>query len=93
MDILYRDSESEQHPTAESDDSDNIPLCTRLPCKITPSELHSTLGDNTTKIVKKKRIVAGKSMARKAKEPRPTLAPQWDIILEPSSTIHLTQSQ
>ena len=46
----------------------------------------STIGDNTTKIIYNKRNVARKSIARKTKEPRNTLAPQWNIIQDGTIT-------
>ena len=48
--------------------------------KITPSEIHFTLGDKTTKYIRTRKNIARKSLARKTKEPRHTLAPQWNII-------------
>ena len=70
---------------SESDNSEEIPLArnqnnstpTR---KILPSEIQFTLGDKTTKYIKTRKNVARKSLARKSKEPRHTLAPQWNII-------------
>ena len=47
---------------------------------ITPSEIHFTLGDKTTKYIRTRKNIARKSLARKTKEPRHTLAPQWNII-------------
>ena len=68
-----------------SDDSENVPLATtsrttKSPRKIYPSEIHFTIGDKTKKYKKTRRNVARKSLARKTKEPRNTLAPQWNII-------------
>ena len=68
-----------------SDDSENVPLAstsrtTKSPRKIYPSEIHFTIGDKTTKYIKTRKNVARKSLARKTKEPRNTLAPQWNII-------------
>ena len=62
-----------------------MPLRPRSPRKITPSEIHFTIGDKTTKLVVNKRNVAKKKITRKTKEPRSTLAPQWNII--PDGTI------
>ena len=64
----------------DSDDTKNQPLCSKSPRKISPSEIHFSIGDKTTKIKYNKRNVARKSIARKTKEPRNTLAPQWNII-------------
>ena len=69
----------------DSDDSENIPLSLTKPRKISPSELHFSIGDKTTKIVYNKKNVARKTIMRKTKEPRQTLAPQWNII--PDGTI------
>ena len=71
--------EATPHTQIDSYDSENRPPVTKSPSKITPSELHFSIGDKTTKI-HKKRNVARKSIARKTKEPRNTLAPQWNII-------------
>ena len=64
-----------------SDDSENRPLATtsraaKSPRKIYPSEIHFTIGDKTTKYIKTRKNIARKSLARKTKEPRNTLAPQ-----------------
>ena len=90
LDISYKDPENPNPINIESDESDNVPLrqCTssqKSPRKITPSELHFTIGDKTTKIIANKRNIARKTLTRKAKEPRPTLAPQLNII--PDGTI------
>ena len=74
-----------------SDDSENVPLATtsrttKSPRKIYPSEIHFTIGDKTTKYIKTRRNVARKSLARKTKEPRNTLAPQWIIIQDGTIT-------
>ena len=68
-----------------SDGSENRPLATtsrasKSPRKIYPSEIHFTIGDKTTKYIKTRKNVARKSLSRKTKEPRNTLAPQWNII-------------
>ena len=70
---------------SDSDNSENIPLAKnrKIPTptrKIIPSEIHITLGDKTTKYIKTRKNIARKSPARKTKEPRHTLAPQWNII-------------
>ena len=44
--------------------------------KILPSEIQFKLGDKTAKYIKTRKKVARKSLARKTKEPRHTLAPQ-----------------
>ena len=49
------------------------------------AELHFSIGDKTTKIVYNKKNVARKTTKQKTKEPRPTLAPQWNKI--PDGTI------
>ena len=69
----------------DSDNSENVPLARNKPSytpsrKITPSEIHFTLGDKTTKYIRTRKNIARKSLARKTKEPRHTLAPQWNII-------------
>ena len=74
-----------------SDDSENVPLATtprttKSPRKIYASEIHFTIGDKTTKCIKTRRNVARKSLARKTKEPRNTLAPQWNIIQDGTIT-------
>ena len=69
----------------DSDDSENQPLITKSPSKVTHSELHFSIGDKTKKIIYNKRNVARKSIARKTIEPINTLAPQWNII--PDGTI------
>ena len=70
---------------SDSDNSENIPLARnqKIPTptrKIIPSEIHFTLGDNTTKYIKTRKNIARKLFARKTKEPRHTLAPQLNII-------------
>ena len=87
LDIQYKQDEN---PTSasqqiDSDDSENLPLIRSSPSKISPSEIHFSIGDKTTKIIYNKKNVARKSIARKTKEPRNTLAPQWTII--PDGTI------
>ena len=69
----------------DSEDSENLPLAQLQPSKISRSELHFSIGDTTTKIIYNKKNVARKTIMRKAREPRPTLAPQWNII--PDGTI------
>ena len=68
------------------EDSENQPLISKSPSKIRPSELHFPIGDKTTKIIYNKRNVARKSIARKTKEPRNTLLPQWNIIQDGTIT-------
>ena len=70
----------------DSDDSENQPLISKSPSKISPSELHFSMGDKTTKIIYNKRNKARKSIARKTKEPINTLAPQWNIIQDGTIT-------
>ena len=85
LDIAYKEPENPTPISIDSDESDNMPLRPRSPRKITPSEIHFTIGDKTSKLVVNKRNVAKKTITRKTKEPRPTLAPQWNII--PDGTI------
>ena len=70
---------------SDSDNSQNIPLArnqnnSTTTRKIFPSEIRFTLGDKSTKNTKTRKNIARKSLARKTKEPRQTLAPQWNII-------------
>ena len=69
----------------DSEDFENLPLAQSQPRKIPPSEIHYSIGDKTTKLIYNKKNVARKTIIRKAKEPRPTLPPQWTII--PDGTI------
>ena len=87
LDIQYKEDEN---PTSasqqiDSDDSENFPLSRSSPSKISSSEIHFSIGDKTTKIIYNKKNVRGKSIARKTKEARNTLAPQWTIL--PDGTI------
>ena len=83
---------SRENPESiQSDDSKNVPLALTpkakdSPRKIYPSEIHFTLGDKTTKFIKSRKNIARKSLARKTKEPRHTLAPQWNIIQDGTIT-------
>ena len=43
----------------------NLPLSRRSPRRISPSEIHFSIGDKTTKIIYNKKNVARKSIARK----------------------------
>ena len=88
LDIQYKQDSSQGIPATQidSDDSENCLLVTRSPSKITPSEFHFSIGDETTKIIYNQRNVARKSIARKTKEPRNTLAPQWNIISDGTIT-------
>ena len=83
LEIQYKDPEPDN--LDESDESDNLRLRNRSPRNMTPSEIHFTLVDKTTKNILKKRNVAGKSIVRKAKETLPTLPPHWNLI--PDGTI------
>ena len=85
LDIACKEPENPTPISIDSDESDKMPLRPRSPRKITPSEIHFTIGDKTTKILVNKRNVARKTITRKTKEPRPTLALQWNII--PNGTI------
>ena len=87
LDIQYKQDEN---PTTssqqiDSNDSENLPLSRSSPRKISPSEIHCSIRNKTTKIKYYKKNVARKSIARKTKEPRNTLAPQWTKI--PDGTI------
>ena len=75
QDIAYKEPENPTAIIIDSDKFNNMPLRPRSPRKITPSEIHFTIDDKTTKLVVNKRNVAKKTITRKAKEPRPTLAP------------------
>ena len=90
LDIQYNRENTQSIPLTQidSDDSENQPLSTKSPSKITASELHFSIGDKTTKIIYNKRNVARKSIARKTKEPRNILAPQWNIIQDGTITIY-----
>ena len=87
LDIQYKQDENltASPQQIDSDDSENLPLSRSSPRKISPSEIHFAIADKTTKIIYNKKNVARKSIARKTKEPRNTLAPQWTII--PDRTI------
>ena len=85
LDIAYKEPENPTPISIDCDESDNMPLRPRSPLKITPSEFHFTIGDKTTKLIVNKRNVGKKTITRKTKEPRPTLAPQLNII--PDGTI------
>ena len=53
LDIQYRtDATSSASPQRiDSDDSENLPLSRNSPRKISPSEIHFSIGDKTTKII------------------------------------------
>ena len=87
LDIQYKPSATNTNtpPEIDSDDSENVPLINTPSRKIRPSELHFSIGDHTTKIVYHKKNIARKTVMRKAEEPRPTLASQWNLI--PDGTI------
>ena len=85
FDIAYTEPDTSLPANIESDESDNRPLQAPATRKLTHSEIHFTQGEKTTKIIVNKRNMARKTIKRKAKEPRPTLAPQWNII--PDETI------
>ena len=86
LDIQYKPSATNPTtpPEIDSDDSENVPLINTPTRKIKLSELHLSIEDHTPKILYNKNI-ARKTIMRKAKEPRPTLASQWNII--PDGTI------
>ena len=73
-------------PEIEPEDSENVPLMNTPTRKIKPSELHFSIGDQTTKTVYNKKNIARKTIKRKTKEPRPTLASQWNIIPDGTTT-------
>ena len=80
-----------QPQVISNDDSESVPLALaprrqKSPRKIYPSEIHFTIGDKTTKFIKTRKNIARKSLARKTKEPRHTLAPQWNIIQDGTIT-------
>ena len=80
-----------QPEVISSDDSENValaiaPKTQKSQRKIYPSEIHFTIGDKTTKFIKTRKNIARKSLARKTKEPRHTLAPQWNIIQDGTIT-------
>ena len=80
-----------QPEVISSDDLENVPLAIapktqKSPRKIHPSEIHFTIGDTTTKFIKTRKNIAQKLLARKTKEPRHTLAPQWNIIQDGTIT-------
>ena len=79
----------DQQEVINSDDSENMPLALPprkkdSPSKIYPPEIHFTIGDKA-KVIKSRKNVARKSLA-KTKEPRHTLAPQWNIIQDGTIT-------
>ena len=88
LDIQYKPTASNPTtpPEIDSDDSENVPLINTPTRKIKPSELHFSIGDHTTKIVSNKKNIARKTIMRKAKETRPTLASQWNIIQDGTIT-------
>ena len=55
VDIAYQDTETPSPISIESNESDNMPLRSHSPRKITPSEIHFTLSGKTTKIIVNKR--------------------------------------
>ena len=59
-DIANREPKASFPINIDSDESDNRPLRVYSPRKITPSEMHFTLGDKTIKIIVNKRNVARK---------------------------------
>ena len=84
-----------QYNTPENSDaeSDTIPLARQRqskrkqisPIKIRPDKLGITFGDKTSVLLNKRKQVAGKTLMRRAPEPRGTLKPLWNII--PDGTI------
>ena len=91
--IISPTGSHQQLEVISSDDSENVPLASaprtsKSPRKIYPSEIHFTIGDKTTKFIKTRKNVARKSLARKTKEPRHTLASQWNITQDGTITNH-----
>ena len=69
----------------DSENLENIPIARNqnnsTPTReLLPSEIHFTLGDKATKYIKTRKNLSRKSLATKTKEPRHTLAPQWNIF-------------
>ena len=56
------------------------------PIKKIPDKLMLTFGDKTTTITNTRKQVARKTLARRAPEPRGTLKPLWNIILDGTIT-------
>ena len=90
IDLQYRSD------AISDSDSDNQPLAIKQPSisakrkhnsstRIIPDKLSITFGDNASVLVKSKKQVARKTIMRRAKEPRGTLKPLWNII--PDGTI------
>ena len=61
LDIAYKYPETPIPTNIESDESDNMPPRSHSPRKISPSEIHFTLGDKTTKIIVKEILHAKQS--------------------------------
>ena len=80
-----------QPEVISSNDSENVPLALaprtqKSPRKIYPSEIHFTIGDKTTKFIKTRKTKHKYLLQEKQKEPRHTLAPQWNIIQDGTIT-------
>ena len=90
MDIQYQpqqnmDTDSDEEPLATKHATTAQKRKTSSPIKIVPDKPSITFGDKTSVIVRSKNQVARKTIMRRAKEPRGTLKPMWNII--PDGTI------
>ena len=90
MDIQYQpqqnmDTDSDEEPLATKHATKAQKRKTSSPIKIVPDKLSIIFGDKTSVIVRSKNQVARKTIMRRAKEPRGTLKPMWNII--PDGTI------
>ena len=97
LDIQYNEEQQEESPgmsqELDSEDSENAPCFSQKsasdktsPLKLTPSKLETTFGDKTQKVILDKKNVARKAIAHRAPEPRGTLKPLWNIILDRTIT-------
>ena len=89
-DIQYQpqqntDSDSDEEPLATKRATTAQKRKTISPIKIVPDKLSISSGDKTSVIVRSKNKVARKTIMRRAKEPRGTLKPMWNI--NPDGTI------
>ena len=67
LDIAYTEPANPNPINIESDESDNITLRQKSPRKITPSEVHFTIGDKTTKIIAKQTQHCAKNNYKESK--------------------------
>ena len=79
------DSDSDEEPLATKRATTAQKRKTLSPIKIVPDKLSITFGDKTSVIVRSKNHVARKTIMGRAKEPRGTINPMWNII--PDGTI------